>query len=111
MPQRLSVRTIPSPEIQGDDSWVKLSAVKLGEVMHLQDQIEKAGQTLTPLEQARVGIQVLADHILGWNWVDDVGKALPTPTEDPTVIEGLTDTEAFWLLAQFSGPSKAELKN
>jgi len=111
MPQRASVRTIPSPDVQGDDSWVKLSAIKLGDYLQMHGQLEAAGKAPTAIEQARLGINLLSEHIVGWNWVDDYGEPLALPKDDPSVIEGLTEGEAFWLIAQFTGPSQVELKN
>ncbi len=109
MPQRATVRTIPTPEIQGEDSWVKVCALKMSE--RLQVQQENKGLDPNSKEAIEHGFRVIAEHVLEWNWVDDKGEPLPQPFGRPDVIAGLTDAEGNFLAGLFVGPSPATLKN
>ncbi len=118
MPIRQSVKTVQTPELQGDDSWVKLRRLTLGESLDLDKEQRKLAREglseLSPeerLEYARVGLKVVAQCILDWNWVDDEGVPLPKPSDDPLVVERLTDQEIVFLTGFFQVEDKDKLKN
>lgn len=111
MPQRKAIRQVFTPEVQGEDSWVKVSRLKVGQWFALQGPEGANGAEPSQAEQVRRGLKVLVEHVLGWNWVDDEGQPLPQPKDDPAVLEQLTDEEALCLLRVLQGPSEAQLKN
>lgn len=41
MPSRLSVKNIPTPEIQGDDSWIKYRPVTIEEARELRSKVSE----------------------------------------------------------------------
>lgn len=107
MPQRKAIRRVATPEVQGEDSWVEVRRLQVGEWLALQTN----GAEMTQAASTRQGLDVLASHVVGWNWVDDDGKPLPQLTADPTVLEKLTDEETLCLMRLLQGPSEAQLKN
>lgn len=102
MPQRKSTLRVSCEPVQGEDSYVVLRRITLGEA--------KKFRTLdgTP-DFDRMSF--LAPHILDWNWVDDDGEPLPLPSTDSTVLDVLTDAEVAFLVNALRGPQEGELKN
>jgi hypothetical protein len=109
MPQRKAIRQVPTPTVQGDDSWVKVHRLEMGK--WLAYQANGDGKEDTQIEQARRGLRLMAELIVGWNWVDDDGAPLPQPGTDPAVLERLTDEETNLLMGILQGPSEAQVKN
>lgn len=137
MPQRQSVVKVPTPEAQGDDSWVcvrKLTVKERGQARKMaNDLIDKAlatedmaasGKNPSLYDQLRAqktgaGLQgdtermtldLFRDHIVEWNWVNDDGEPLPQPKDDPAVFDRLLDNEVAELNRAL-GASAAEQKN
>jgi hypothetical protein len=90
---------IATPEIQGADSWVEVVPFLVGERLEL------------PAKNDRM--QLLAERVLAWNWVDQEGEPLPQPGGDQSVFrEKLTTFEIVALtelVLKFPGPD--DLKN
>ena len=105
MPKRQSVKTHKSDEVQGEGSFVVTTEVKVKEIR----EIRKAAKD-KDYDDFEGGIKLLAEHVVKWNWVDDEGKDLPCPKEDPTVIDELTNQESEFLVGLLMG-SKDEAKN
>lgn len=101
MPKRQSVKTHDSDEVQGDGSKVVLSSVKVREIRALR----KLGDDPN-FDEFEGGVALLSKHIVKWNWVDDEGKPLPQPKEDPDVIDELTNEESEFLVGLLIGASK-----
>lgn len=90
MAKRTSIVKHETDEFQGEGSFVVLSAMKVREVRELRRLDDDA-------DGFEIGIQMLADHIIEWNWVDDEGESLPLPKDDPEAIGRLTNSEADFL--------------
>lgn len=106
MPERQSGQRIATP-IQGDDAWVRIKRIQVGQWLQLQED----GGSRSLAEATRRGLEILRDHVLEWNWVDDDGNPLPQPKDDPDVINRLTDEEALALINIIQGPTPERLKN
>jgi hypothetical protein len=98
MPKRQNTRTIQTPDLQGEDSFVVMRRLTVGEVRALR----KKARTITKDDdQVEVSIEIssdtLADCVLKWNWVDDNGEPLPQPHHNVDVFDILTDEEFGFL--------------
>ena len=49
-------------------------------------------------EAAQLGLNVLDDMIVDWDWVDDDDNPLPIPADNPGTIGSLPFQESSWLL-------------
>lgn len=92
MAKRTSVRKFSTEEVQGEGSYVILSSLTVNEVRELR----KKGKD-EDFDAFEGGIDLLTAHILKWDWVDNEGKPLPLPKNDPTVVGQLTHEEADFL--------------
>lgn len=108
MPERKRISTVPSPDVQGDDSWVKVAQFTVGEYTDLQERGEQEGADMWALEA-----DALSTHVIDWNWVDDDGKPMPLPTpKNPAPLKLLTRDETLFLVnALIGGITKEALKN
>lgn len=103
MPQRKRVRRFPSVEIQGEDSWVEVSRLTVGEAREA-DQLRKNKDT----DSFEAVTRLYECHIRAWNWVDDDGNPLPLPKEDPDMVNQLTDMEFSFLGDCIAGNEDAQ---
>ena len=88
MAKRIAYRRFETPDLQGEDSYVLLSGLKLGE----RREYIKASK-VKDFDMIEAGSALFVKHIVGWNWVDDDNNPLPLPSDDPEVINDLTDLE------------------
>jgi len=105
MPKRQSVKKHDASEVQGEGAWVTTSEVKVKEIRVIRKQ--SADPEFDDFEG---GIALLARHIVAWNWVDDEGKPLPSPKNDPKVMDELTNAESEFLVDLLMG-EKGSSKN
>lgn len=105
MPKRQNLRRFPSEEVQGEDSYVVVSRLTVGEAREA-DRLRKADDT----DSFEAISKFYRDHVHAWNWVDDDGEPLPLPKDDPAVIDMLTDRE-FEFVAECLAGSEEERKN
>ena len=103
MPQRQNRRKVITAELQGEDSYV---IVTLPRVSEIEDVIERMGDDL---QSFKSGSQIIANHVLEWNWVDDDGGPLPLPSGDAEKV-GLLTTEEYKGLLDILLGDKAEQK-
>lgn len=89
MAKRITSRRFETPNLQGEDSYIELSGLKIGERREYF-----AASKAEDFNMLEVGVDLFVKHIKGWNWVDDDGKPLPLPADDPSVIDDLTDIES-----------------
>ena len=89
MAKRQSVFLVPSDEVQGEGSWIKLKAIKYG----LSKRVAVELEGVSDAEKLEVNARLIAEHLLGWNWVDDNDEPLPVPSENPDVLDDLTSQE------------------
>jgi hypothetical protein len=95
-------RTVDSSEIQGDGSFVKFKNISLNDILkHSQGTNGK----LSDDEAANMGLMVLDEMIVEWDWVDDDDQLLPIPADNPGTVAGLPFQESSWLL-EASGIAK-----
>lgn len=107
MSKRQSVQRVPSLKVQGKDSWVEFKRFTVGESKKLREEAQEHDGD-SEWQQAH-GEQMLCEHIINWNWVDDADQALQLPSTDPTVIDQLTDDELNFLMDLFK--PKVDQKN
>lgn len=88
MPERKGFKRVDSSAVQGEGSYVEFYNLRLGqarEILRLGDEV--ADNTEADIDATG---QQFTKLMRGWNWVDDEGKPLPLPAEDPAVLESLT---------------------
>lgn len=99
MSKRQNVKTIPTPELQGDDSWVKLKMPTVEQFNHMLElQRESEAATLAGDKTKMADMEFAARAamsllVIGWNWVDDDDEPLPQPAGNPEVFGKLTMEE------------------
>lgn len=99
MPEKSTTKQVFSEKVQGKGSWVQFRKITYGESKALTaENKEHEGDAEW---QAQRTEQLLRDHILKWNWVDEDGQALPLPSEDPAVLDSLTGDEISFLAGLF----------
>jgi len=100
MPKRRVQKRFDTKDVQGDSSYVILSSLRVAERrQYVKDSKEEGFE---PLEWS---ITLLTRHLVEWNWVDEDGKALPIPRDDPAVVDSLTDPEAELLAGFLMNPT------
>ena len=85
-------RTIESTAVQGEGSFVKVKSMTINEMMGYGNSKDKDA------DPAKLGLQILDDMIVDWNWVDDDDNPLPIPAENPGTVASLPFQESTWLL-------------
>jgi HEPN domain-containing protein len=88
MPQRQLIYRYPTPEVQGEDSYVKIRAPKVRDIKALRKVLSQSVE-----EQLEAQTELIRKHVVEWNWVDDEGNQLPLPSDDLTVLDELTSQE------------------
>jgi len=104
MPKRQSVKRHDTTEVQGEDSYAILSSVKVKEIKAIRLKSEADPE----FDAFQSGLDILADHILGWNWVDDAGDPLPSPKGNPEVLDELCQEEATYLVSLLMGDEESK---
>lgn len=91
MPNRLSVKTVPTPTIQGDDSYIKYRPITMNEARDLREKTKE-------IENKRT--KALADYSA------KINKPVADFTEDETNLAfeyaGLTDEVLNFIYKEFS---------
>jgi len=129
MPVRQITRRIETPEVQGEDSWIVLRPMTVGEALSLQQNAEKPPSLKVRLiarakklfrikedsQRSRVyaeSVKRILSFVADWNWVDDHGESLPNPRSNPDMYKLLTNTEILALAKIIYGPRQEEdIKN
>lgn len=99
-------RTIASDDIQGEGSFIKVKNMSIGELMAYANKDGKATG-----DPAKMGLQLLDQLIVGWNWVDDDDNPLPIPADNPGTVASLPFQEANWLLTETGLQDTFDQKN
>lgn len=105
MPKRMTVKKYATEEVQGAGSYVKLSAIKVKEIKALR---KRANDQDSEFDVFGMGMSLVAEHVLDWNWVDDDGEPLPAPQESPEVLDELTSDEANLIARLLMGEDEAK---
>jgi len=122
VPKRQAVKTHETDEVQGEDSFVVLTGVKVREIREIRklaqedEKVQKRNEAHREagepeeevLDQFEGGLSLLAGHIIKWNWVDDDDQPLVVPAEDPSVIDELTNEEVEYLTELLMGKEAAK---
>ena len=121
MPERKTTRKFATPDVQGEDSWVMLRSMTVGEVLELQRGLEekpnlwrrlvgrfKRQKAATRAENYERFVKRVLSYVADWNWVDHLGQPLPNPREHPEVVMQLTDKEMVALTEIVYGQVDAE---
>ena len=103
MPKRKTVKRFETDEVQGEGSYVVISGVKVREIREARSKTDDPNY-----DDMEFGLSMLTDHILEWNWVDDLGNPLPLPSERPEVIDELTTEESEYLAELLVGSEAAK---
>ena len=98
MPQRRRLVKVETPELQGDDSWVMIRKVSGHDgikLMQLRQRITGADPSddSVVIEMVQETCNVMLEHLVDWNWVDDDGNPLPKPIEIDDLMDLLTYEE------------------
>jgi len=107
MPKRKNIFRVDSGEVQGEDSYVVLRRPSWG----AQKLFDQALQEQNVVEMTEKIERLLCECIKEWNWVDDDGNPLPTPHEDPSVLDRLVDTEITFLIQTLQRSARKKRKN
>ena len=86
-------RKVDSIEVQGEGSYVVLCAMTYGDSKAYFNRITSDDKS----EQYQVGNELLIKMVHEWNWVDDDGKPLPLPKDDPSVLDSMPIEEIVFL--------------
>jgi len=92
MAQRKQSVRADTANVQGEGSYVVIRRLKGVEAYEYSD----ASTTLKNQPSGAAYwqmVQCLGRLVVGWNWVDDDGKPLPLPNDDPAVLEMLSVDE------------------
>jgi len=137
MPSRKVKKRIKTEEVQGKDSYVVMTSLKVYEMRSLRKKQAdsrkqrndyqktlqaysaalESGKTTADLvipeepdyiDPVEEGLELLKQHVIEWNWVDDEGEPLPQPKDDPEVIYQMTDDETKFLTEILSGEREAK---
>lgn len=96
MPQRKYKRKerFDTAEVQGQGSWVDLLTPTYEDL----ESVLNNGIDESPKNKMEVSKALLGRLLVAWNWVDDDGKDLPQPSENPEVIQTLPIQETMYLM-------------
>ncbi len=100
MPKRINIKQFASDEVQGEGSFITLSALTIAEA--------KAMQSLGNAEQVITGLEIIGRHVVDYNWVDDNGDPLPKPQDDPAFLDRLNMAELRFLVRNLVGQTGAK---
>lgn len=97
MPKRQNVRTIKTDDLQGENSYVIMRRMTVGEIRSISSDRPDGATAI------EVSAEILSTHVTEWNWVDDDGEPLPSPAGNVEVLNRLTDEEFQFLGEQLMG--------
>lgn len=102
MSKRTSVKKFPSTEVQGEGSFVVVTGIKVKEIREMR----KRSKEEEDFDDFEGGVEMLAKHVISWNWVDDEGNPLPLPKDKPDAVDELTSEESEFLVGLLMGTAK-----
>ena len=108
MATRLSTTRFESEEVQGEGSFVVLKAIKVSEVRELRNKSKAAKESGEEFDFFEEGLKMLAGRVLDWDWVDDEGNLLEKPSDNPEVVDELTEAEASFIIDLLLGGKEAK---
>jgi len=125
MAKRRSIRRVDTEELQGEGSFVVVSAVKTKEIKKtrkLSLEAEQAQKAVNKLRKAgdediedvesfdgfQAGLDMIQRHLVDWNWVDDDDVPLPKPKDHPEVVDELSTDEVTYLADLLTGEGESK---
>lgn len=124
MAKRRTVRKVDTEELQGEGSYVVITAVKVKEIRKTrklsqdfeanQKAAEKAlaaGETPEEFEDFdgfASGLEMIQNHVKDWNWVDDNDVPLPQLKTNPEVVNELSTDEVTFLAELLTGEEESK---
>lgn len=97
MPKRLaSTVRIDASAVQGEGAYVELRKFTWGEAKAVLQKVNELEQA-NPTAFIDATEQLLIEHLLSWNWVDDAGALLAVP-QTPAALNALTSDEIQFLM-------------
>ena len=125
MAKRQSVKKVSTEELQGEGSFVVVSAVKTKEIKttrRLSKAAEQAQKAVDKLRKAgdediedaesfdgfQAGLDMIQRHLVDWNWVDDEDVPLPKPKDHPEVVDELSTDEVTFLANLLTGEEESK---
>ena len=121
MAKRQTVKRHETPEIQGEDSFVVVTGIKVRDIRKLRKMVrneglqerneehrEKGEPEEEPIDEFEESLKLIAKHVADWDWVDDDGEPLLVPKEHPEVMDELTNEEAVFLTELMIGKDAAK---
>jgi hypothetical protein len=91
-------RKVDSEAVQGEGSYVVFASPTFEDISAFSELIYSRDGAANDSEAVKLVTPMLKRFVTGWDWVDDEGKALPSPQEEPEVIDRLTMEEQSFLL-------------
>lgn len=104
--RKTSCIRITTEDVQGEGSWAIVRKLNVREQRKFRKMF--ADKELTAFE---IGVEVMKQNVIAWDWVDDDGEPLPQPKDHPEVIDLLTDAEVEVLGNAIRGSGVDDLKN
>lgn len=103
MPQRNTSHQVSTP-VQGDDAYAIIKRPTYGDIKMLTKEAKtlQSGQD-SAMENLEFTSVLIRRFVMGWNWVDDNGEALPNPQSHPEIVDTLTTSEVAELCALIMG--------
>jgi hypothetical protein len=93
-PVRQNIKTIETDEVMGAGSWIKVRSLTVGE----NNQFVRAFQSAQSVYAIEPFDMVALAALLEWNWVDSEGEYLPSPHNNPALMDQLTQEEMSFLM-------------
>lgn len=95
MPERKRTRRIDTASVQSEGSYVVMRRMLVGEIKAARRRAAENPEMLA----VEISSEMLAEHVVEWNWVDDEGQPLPEPLGNEAIFDQLSDEE-FELLSE-----------
>jgi hypothetical protein len=102
MPQRTRIRTIKGGP-QGEDASITIVIPTVGEMRAQGNSTRNLDRASDEMENSARAY--LSRHVRAWNWVDDEGKPMPKPHDNPDVFGDLTPDELEFIGNALAGKS------
>ena len=116
MAKRQNIHTIPTVDLQGEGSFIKIKAMSV----EMFDRAEQRMRDLAIAQESKDSVTIArlqresyedyAEVIMAWDWVDDEGKELVQPYHNPDVFAQLNIPEMVFIANQLNPFSMLEKK-
>jgi hypothetical protein len=93
MPKRKRIQRVDTEAVQGEGSYVVIKRMLVGEIRSMAKRATGDMKLLA----VEMSSEILATHVVEWNWVDDEDNPLPVPYQNEEVFDQLSDEEFQFL--------------